>query len=468
MRHQGKPKVGLLGLTLEFYEQLAPQLRADRERFVRERLIPALADHAEVTFDGAVFTREAVEKTINGFEADGVDLILVVLLAYSPSLIVGPALKRTHLPIAVWNTQELYAVDEHYGDAELLANHGVHGTQDLCNVLLRESVPFQYVTSHLNDERPLGGLPEIMAAAGAVGRLRRARVGLLGYPFPGMGDFGLDTTWLANSLGCICQGLSMGDYFRRESNCDDAQVNKYIEEYKAVYELADKLDADDLAATARAEIALRGLIDDHRLDAISYQFLAFGEDDRSETLPFVAASRLLADGVGFGGEGDVISAVYSALVNRLQPPGGFSEIFTIDFAGNALLLSHMGESNVAMARQDRPVRMVRRPAPIVPIRRRQLALVCSYEPGPATLSTLTLSADQRWRIIASPVTVEDFGPLDHLAVPHSKVCPVGDVRDFLNGYALAGGPHHLALCFGDARRKLKLAAYYLGAEYVEV
>jgi len=196
--------------------------------------------------------------------------------------------------------------------------------------------------------------------------------------------------------------------------------------------------------------------------------MAFGEDARSETLPFVAASRLLAEGVGFGGEGDLISAACSAMLHALQPPASFSEMFTIDFAGNTVLLSHMGEASVAMARTDRKVPLVRRPEPIVPIRGNQLVLVPTFTPGEATLTALTLTAGQRWRIIASRVTIEDFGPLDGLAVPHTKIRPSGDVRDFLTAYGKAGGPHHLAICFGDARAKLAAVAYHLGADYVEI
>jgi len=301
-----------------------------------------------------------------------------------------------------------------------------------------------------------------------VGRLRHARIGLLGYPFPGMGDFGVDTTKLAGDLGCLCQPLTLGDYFKRIEGISEQDVKTCVPEYGRHYELADDVDAADLAAAARAELAMRGLVADHQLDAVTYQFLAFGEDERSETVPFVAASRLLADGIGFGGEGDIISAAFSAMMHRLHPPSGFSEIFTIDFAGNGLLLSHMGESNVAMARRDQPICLMRRPQPIVPIRGNQLALVCSYQPGPATLSTLTQVDGGRWRIIAVPVDVADFGPLPHLAVPHSKVKIQADVRDVLSAYARAGGPHHLVISLGDARPKLAHAAYYLGADYVEV
>ena len=134
------------------------------------------------------------------------------------------------------------------------------------------------------------------------------------------------------------------------------------------------------------------MIADHRLDALTYQFMAFGDDERTPTLPFVAASRLMAEGIGFGGEGDLIAAAATTFFNWLQPPASFTEIFTIDFAGESLFLSHMGEANTAMARRDRKIPLVARPAPITRTRGRQLALVTSFEPGPATFAALTLGA----------------------------------------------------------------------------
>lgn len=463
-----RARVGLLALTLEFYEDLAPQLRPDRERFVRERLIPSLGDAADVRFDAAAFTREQVERTVRAFEAEDLDALLVVLLSYSPSLIALPALRRTNLPLIIWNTQELLSVTTAYGDAELIANHGVHGTHDLCNCLVRAGVPFEYVSGHYRDPQALEELADCLAAAHAVRRVRRARLGLIGYPFPGMGDFGLDTTHMAATLGCAWVAVSVTEYNDRAARAPRSEVERLAAEYRAAYEIAPEVTPDDLAASARAEIALRGILLDRRLDACSYQFLAFGQDDRTETLPFVAASRLMAEGIGFGGEGDLISAAHSAMTARLRPPASFTEMFTVDFGGNAVLLSHMGEANVAMARRDRRVRMVKRPTPIVPTRAAQLALTTVFEPGPATLSALTITAGQRWRIIAAAVTIEDFGPLPQVCVPHAKVRPHGDVRDFLTAYARAGGPHHLAICFGDARRRLAVAARMLGAEYVEL
>jgi L-arabinose isomerase len=301
-----------------------------------------------------------------------------------------------------------------------------------------------------------------------VRRLRGARLGLLGYPFPGMGDFALDTTHMVATLGCGWTALSMEDYIKRAAEAKPDAVAALVHEYRDTYDLAPDLTEADLEATARAEVAVRGMVSAHELDAIAYQFLAFGEDERAPTVPFVAVSRLMAEGVGFGGEGDLIAAAGTAFLNWLNPPASFTEVFTIDFGGNSMLLSHMGEANVAMARTDRKVRLTARSRPITRTRQRQLALATSFEPGPATLCALTLGPGGRWRLIASGVTIADFGPLESLRVPHCKLIPGGDVRDFLTAYAVAGGPHHSAVCFGDARRRLKVASRLIDADYCEV
>ena len=461
-----RPQVGLLALTLEFYETLAPALRAGREAWIRRDLIPALAPDCEVRFDGAVFRRDDIEAAVARFEAADLDALLVVLPTYAPSQLALPALQRTRLPIVIWNTQELHATDASFTLDAMIDNHGVHGTQDLASVLVRSGIRFHYVTSHVADPTGAAEVRDFIAAAAAVKRLRTARIGRLGHPFPGMGDFAVDTTHLAATLGCGWVHLGLDDYHRHAADAPPTEVAGLVETYRARYAVAPDITPADLAATARSELALRRFVADHRLSAITYQFLAFGEDARSETLPFVAASRLMADGIGFGGEGDLVGAAGSFLLHALMPPATFSEIFTIDFAGNSVFMSHMGEANVAMARPDRPVPLVARPAPIVPTRGRQLVLVTNPTPGPATFAALVQGPGGRWRLIAAPVRITDTPPRPGFYVPHFNLQPEGDVREFLTRYAQAGGPHHNAVCFGDARRRLQFVAQLLDADYL--
>jgi L-arabinose isomerase len=338
----------------------------------------------------------------------------------------------------------------------------------LANALARSGVRFHYVTSHLRDPAGLAELNDFFIAAAAARRLRRARIGMLGYPFPGMGDFAVDTTHLAATLGCGWVNLAVEDCICRAIAADPEAVGGLAADYRERYAVAADVTADELAATARMELGLRGLVADHRLDALTYQFLAFGDDERTPTLPFVAASRLMAEGIGFAGEGDLLGAAGTALLNWLQPPASFTEMFTIDFAGNGVFMSHMGEANVAMARPDHKVALVARPAPITRTRERQLALVVSFPPGPATFAALSQASAGRWRLLAAPVTIEDYGPLAGFCAPHFKLRPERDVREFLTAYATAGGPHHNAVCLGDARRRLRLTAGLIGADYQEL
>ena len=85
-----------------------------------------------------------------------------MLLTYSPSQLALPALQRTRLPLVIWNTQELLAVDQSFTMADMVDNHGVHGTQDLANVLTRAGIRFDYVTSPVDDPQGLAGIGRLV------------------------------------------------------------------------------------------------------------------------------------------------------------------------------------------------------------------------------------------------------------------------------------------------------------------
>lgn len=462
-----RPKVGLLGLTLEFYESLAPAIRHERDAWVRRDVLPALEPHARVEFSGAVFKADDIEARIREFEASGCEVILVILLTYSTSHSSLQALQFARLPILIWNTQELYAITPQFGSKELTANHGVHGTFDLANVLVRAGVRFEYVTSHLRDSGAMDELARLLRAASAVTQLRRMRLGVLGHAFPGMGDFGVDLTHLRSSLGPVVETITMNEYKDVLGSLKPGAARELAAQYRQAYRVDANVADPMLEAAARAELGLRELIRRYQLDAYSYQFLAFGKDRTAETIPFIGACRLMAEGVGFGGEGDVIAAAFNGVLNRLSAPAGFSEIFTIDFGHNGLLLAHMGEANPAMAWKDHPIRLRQR-GELVKVTDGQLVLTFNYQPGPVTLAVLHLGANQRWGILASLMDFPEALPFPEAETPQAMIKPRIDVRDWLTAYAKAGGPHHLAVAHGDTRAALKSLAGWIGADYREI
>ncbi len=461
-----KPKLGILALTLELYETLSPGVREKQERWLKNSVIGTLDQFVDVEFRNAVFAKPDIQAEVERLELAGVDAICVVFLTYAPSQLVLPALKYTKLPVIIWNIQELFGVDKAYTGAIMTENHGVHGTQDLANVLVRCGVPFEYVTTHIDDSDACKSVTDFCHAASAKRKIASSRFGIMGKEFPGMGDFAFDATQWVGKFGCEWTILPIEKYIVNAENADENRVRELAREYQSLYDVANDVDMSDLIHAARAELSMRSLIEEYRLDGFTFLFTALGDDSRTSTVPFVGTSRLMAEGYGFGGEGDLLSVMATRMLYHLCPPVTFSEIFTTDYRGNALFFSHMGEMNVAMARKDKKVPLVARATPITRTRNRQLALVTALEPGPATFAALVQTA-RGWKIITARVEIEDFPPIVPLGVPHTKV-KVNDVRKFLTNYAKEGGTHHNTISFGDTRARLRRLADLIDADYVDI
>ena len=226
-------------------------------------MIPALQPHADVLFEAAVFRREDIESAVAQLRNRRVPMrSLVVLLTYSPSQLALPALQRTRLPLVIWNTQELLAVDQSFTVAahDRQPRRARHAGSGQC----ADAQPaFASTTSPVPSDDPQGldELGDFFAAAAAVRRLRSARIGLLGYPFPGMGDFAVDTTHLAATLGCSWTNLTVEDYIQRAAAA--AALRTWRGWWPSTghsYDVAADVTDADLEATARAELAVRGMV----------------------------------------------------------------------------------------------------------------------------------------------------------------------------------------------------------------
>ena len=133
---RGRPAVSAGAASIRLIASLRNRLLDVQVHHSIREVAPAHGRHGGIGRQGN--STPEIDQAVRQLEHEGVDVLLVICLSYSPSQLSLPALQRTYLPIVVWNTQELFAVDETFDGARMIANHGVHGTQDLCNVLLRE------------------------------------------------------------------------------------------------------------------------------------------------------------------------------------------------------------------------------------------------------------------------------------------------------------------------------------------
>lgn len=453
------PRLGLLGLMLELYDRALPDLKPQEEQFAG-KLAGKLASFAEVTWGGIAVIREEVEARLAAFAQADVDLIVIVHLSYSPSLIALPGLLRTDTPLVLFNTQELAGIGEDFTQDDMLRNHGMHGQQDLANTLVRMGRPFGVVTGHWQDAEALAQLQDWAVAAATARKLRQARLGRLGSPFQDMGDFGLDETQLLAKVGPHVRQVSLGLLAELQDAADEQAIRATVADYRKQYDIAKDLTDAELAASARAEVALREAVRQLRLDGISIHYEALGQDPRFQALPFAAAARMMAEGIAFGGEGDVTSSAAVLTMHHLTGQATFSEMFTMDFAGGAVFMSHFAESNPQMAQGGRKIQMVRRDG-WVGSGGVSASLAFTLEPGPMTLVNLTVGHGGEFHLIAALGEAHDF-LVPGQPTPHFRFEPHAPLKWFLSRYLELGGSHHVALSPGDQLSRVSKCAQVMG------
>ncbi|MEI6500627.1 MAG: hypothetical protein WCP21_06320, partial [Armatimonadota bacterium] len=292
---------------------------------------------------------------MEGFCADEVDLIVVVHFSYAPSLIALPALTRSKIPVVLFNTQELAGIGDGFSQDHMLHNHGMHGQQDLANTLLRAGKSFGVVTGHWEDPATLAELQDWAVAAATVSKLRKAEIGRIGWAFQDMGDFGLDETAFLMKIGPHVRQVPLDLLAEGQTTASDADVAALVDDYRQLYEIAEDLTEEELVASARAELAVRRAVEVLGLSGFSVHYEVLGQDPRFAALPFAGAARLLAEGISFGGEGDVTSAAAVLMLHYLSGIATFSEMFTMDLAGGTVFMSHFAEGNPLLARRGQPI-----------------------------------------------------------------------------------------------------------------
>jgi len=463
-----RPRVGLLGLTLELYHDTSPEMIPGLEAFSCE-LRDTLSRFADVVHAPVAWNREGVDAAVARFEREGVHLIVIVLLSYSQSLASLPALLRTKVPILVWNTQKLHTVGPNFGPEDMMYNHGMHGVQDLCNVLLRHGRAFRLVTGRYTSAETLARIEAEISAAGAVARLRAARIGILGHTFDGMGDLQVDVSALLAKTGVEVLHVSPSRLAALIEAADEGQVERVMARDREEFSVDPDVTDGDHRLSARVELGVRALIAEQRLSAFCALFTAATEHPGIRTQPFLAISKLLAEGFGYGGEGDPTSATAVMLMQGLTSDTSFVEMFTIDFGGDAVFMDHMAETNPKLARADLPPRLIRKDESWLP-GEPSVCVFAVLRPGPVTLLNLVGAAGGKLKMIVALADVEDWGPAKGILSPHFKMKPrcAAGVCEFLTRYSLEGGSHHLALGYGDHREALRAAAAMMDIGLVEV
>ena len=251
-------------------------------------------------------------------------------------------------------------------------------------------------------------------------------------------------------LGVSVNGYGVDDLARAVREVADAEVDALVREYEERYDLVPALREGgerraSLRDAARIEAGLRSFLDAGGFKAFTDTFEDLGDLPQ---LPGIGVQRLMADGYGFGGEGDWKTAalVRAAKVMGAGLDGGssFMEDYTYDLTpGDGRVLgAHMLEvcPSIADGRPSCEIHPLSIGGRDDPVR-----LVFTARAGPAVVVALVDLGD-RFRLLVNEVeVVPPDEPLPKLPVARALWRPRPDLPTAAEAWLVAGGPHHTVL-----------------------
>ncbi len=443
MASADKPRIGLLGVMQELYDAMLPGI-TERQAGYAAEVAAALADVADVEAPPPARTRDDIDRTVRELEAKDLDGLLVVNLTYGPGMRVARALSGTSLPICLANIQPVPDVTAEWDMADLTYNQGIHGIQDTANALVRAGRPFSVVTDDWHADSFRDSIAIWARAAAAVTRWRSLRVAVFGHAMNSMGDIRVDEHALLRALGPQVDWLSPGKLHRAIAEVSDGDVAKLIAAEDEQFEIDSRLSAEEREDHARMQLAIEGILTEGGYGSYSAHFDAIGDDGRFNRLPLAAASSLMAKGYGYAAEGDALTAALMSAGQTLLGDTQFTEMYAMDFPTDSILMSHMGEGNWRLARQDRPVRLIKRPLGIGGLDDPPTFLF-QYQTGPATLATLVSLGGERFRLLVCEGEILDTPELPKLEMPYGHFKPDRGLTAAMDAWLRLGGPHHQVL-----------------------
>jgi L-arabinose isomerase len=446
-----KPRVGLLPFYLELYDIKRPERRPRIEGFYGQ-IAAALTDHGlEVSTVPVCRLKSEFNAAIHKFENEEVDAIVTLHLAYSPSLESSEALASTPLPLVVLDTTPSYSYGPGQDPEEVSYNHGIHGVQDMCNLLNRNGKSFLIAAGHWQKSDVLDRVASFARSVRLAASMRRARVGRLGPAFVGMGDFAVPPAKLKDTLGVQTiegDAVLVRSFMAKVSDqAVEAEISSDRERF-----VVNNLDSEVHQRSTRAGLVIRNWIEQEKLTAFTINFMAVDKSLGLPTMPFLEASKAMARGIGYAGEGDVLTAALVGALASVYPQTSFTEMFCPDWEGNQIFLSHMGEMNISSAAST-PT-LVEMPFPFTDVGNPAVA-VARFRAGEAVLVNLAPARDDTYSLIVAPIVMQDVKGADRMADSiHGWFKAALPVGDFLAEYSRAGGTHHSALVYGNAAEEI--------------
>ena len=473
MKPLGAYEVWLVTGSQEMYgDETLRQVAANSKRIAAaldsSPVLPVRVVHRPV-----VTSSESIATTCR--DANASDSCVGVILwmhTFSPARMWIAGLQAIRKPLLHLHTQFNRDLPWSEIDMDFMNLHqSAHGDREFGYLATRMQVARKTVAGHWQDPQVVGRIATWARAACAWQEAQHLSVARFGDTMRHVADTEGDKVEAQIRLGVAVNGYGVSDLSDAIRAVPGAAIDDLVQQYEQEYDLAPELAEggdrrEALLEAARIEAGLRGFLAAGGHGAFTDTFENL---DGLRQLPGLAVQRLMADGFGFGAEGDWKTAALVRLVKVMATglPGGtsFMEDYTYDLDPLApkVLGAHMLEVCPSIARsrprcEIHPLSIGSRSDPV--------RLVFDSDTGPAVVAGMT-DLGERFKIVANVVDVVDAGhELPRLPVARAVWQPRPDLRTAVEAWLIAGGAHHTVLSRAVGPEPLADFAEMAGIEFV--
>ena len=347
-------------------------------------------------------------------------------------------------------------------------NQAAHGDREHGFIAARLRMPRKVIAGYWQDEKVHRRLGDWMKAAVGVAVSKEMKVMRFGDNMREVAVTEGDKVEVQAKLGWQVNTWAVGDLVKEMNAVTDAEIDALYNEYLKSYDL----NTGNIAAIryqAREEIAIKRMMDREGCRAFSNTFQdLYG----MEQLPGLASQHLMAQGYGYGGEGDWKVSAMIAILKAMGEGGngasGFMEDYTYHLVeGQEYSLgAHMLEVCPSLA-SDTP-RIETHHLGIGMNEKDPARLVFEGKAGKGIVVSL-IDMGGRLRLIVQDIeAVKPIMPMPNLPVARVMWRALPDLTTGVECWITAGGAHHTVLSYDVTAEQMRDWARMMDIEYVHI
>ena len=389
--------------------------------------------------------------------------VITWMHTFSPAKMWIHGMQRLRKPLLHLHTQFNEEIPWNTMDMDFMnLNQSAHGDREFGHILARMRKGHKTVVGYWKDKKTLKHIAVWERVAAAWADAQDCRIIRFGDQMNNVAVTDGDKVEAEMRLGYHVDYMPFSEVMPYFDAVKDEDVDALVAEYFRLYEHKSSLEDKSTEEyrkvwnSAKAELTLRAVLKATGAKGFTTNFDDLGDVDVEKTgrgfdqIPGLASQRLMAEGYGFGAEGDwKTAALYRTVWYMSQGlPNGcsFLEDYTLNFDGknSAILQSHMLEVCPLIA-EDRP-RLEVHFLGIGVRKTRTARLVFTSKQGKGVAATV-VDMGNRFRLIAADVECIKSKSLPKLPVASALWVPAPNFEVGAGAWILAGGTHHSAFSY---------------------